>query len=824
MLRYCALAAIAVGLMGCEETTQGSRERTLEPWRAATVLGGGDGAGSDRRQGQISGSGQIQAGRGTIFPGRQPLFRDSDMTNGQGERTVSLNLVDVSIQEAAAAILGELLGENYILDPAVTGTVNIRSARPISRTTAMEVFELALKQNNAALVRRGDVFSIVPFSGDLSLGASTSREVEPGYTIRVIPLRNIGAQEMATILQPFAGQGVVGIDAQRNIIVLAGTSADHRAGQKTINSFDVDWLANRSVGIFPIKGRSAASIVRGLELVVETDESFEPIAVFETIPENNSILVVAKTPRALESMGTWIQRLTKEGQNDARIYSYDMKYARAGDIAPVLGQILGIQVQASSGNSEAAAQAELEAVVNNFDQDLSGGDQNATRIVASEGTNTLLIHAVPDAYERVVGILHRLDVPPRQVLVEATIVEVSLNEELRYGVQYFFDDNGDSIGLSSGGSQAIAPNLPGFSLVLDTPASVVVDALDDVTSVNVVSSPNLMILNNESARLVVGDQVPVATQQAQDGTQNDEVFVSTVEFRDTGVIFEVTPRINSSGTVILDISQEVSSVTAASGSTLTPTISQRVINSSVSVDSGETIALGGLFEDRSTRGNAGIPLLKDIPVAGKLFGRNTNRDQQTELLVLITPRIVNNTVDARRVTRQLRERVTALRLDDAALSTAVKVPSLRTSNSAFVEETSRRQSEDAVEAQSTVGALVTETLASTSTAPAATTQAAASQPAVQTASLQATAQQPAAQTPTAAVAPSWAVLGAFWSDKDAKRYWGATQRKHRSLLSGLSPEFHKRTDTTLVQVGPIDVERANKICATLGAACRVMTR
>ncbi|MEM9269703.1 MAG: hypothetical protein AAGA78_12285, partial [Pseudomonadota bacterium] len=406
-----------------------------------------------------------------------------------------------------------------------------------------------------------------------------------------------------------------------------------------------------------------------------------------------------------------------------------------------------------------------------------------------------------------------------------TIVEVSLNDELRYGVQYFFDDNGDSIGLSSGASQAIAPNLPGFSLVLDTPASVVVDALDDVTSVNVVSSPNLMILNNESARLVVGDQVPIATQQAQDGTQNDQVFVSTVEFRDTGVIFEVTPRINSSGTVILDISQEVSSVSAAGGATLTPTISQRVINSSVSVDSGETIALGGLFSDRRTRGNSGVPILKDIPVAGKLFGRNTTRDEQTELLVMITPRIVNNTVDARRVTRQLRERVTALRLDDAALSTAVKVPSLRTRNSAFVEETSRRQSDEAANTQSTVGALVTETLASTSAAPAAAT---ASQPAVQTASLQTATAQPAtaavASQPAAAPAPSWAMLGAFWSDKDAKRYWNATQRKHRKLLSGLKPQYHKRTDTTLVQVGPIDAARAGQICAALGAACRVMTR
>ncbi len=792
MFRYCAIAALAVGLTACETTNDTSRSGGLESWRAATILGGGDGAGASRKQGQISGSSQVKAGRGTIFPGRQPLFRDSDMTNGNGERTVSLNLVDVSVAEAAAAILGELLGENYILDPAVTGTVNIRSARPISRTTAVEVFELALKQNNAALVRRGDVFSIVPFSADLSLGASTSREVEPGYTLRVIPLRNIGAQEMATILQPFAGNGVVGIDAQRNIVVLAGTSADHRAWQKTIDSFDVDWLANRSVGIFPIKGRSAASIVRGLELVVETDESFEPIAVFETIPENNSILVVAKTPRALESMGTWIQRLTKEGQNDARIYSYDMKYAKAGDVAPVLGKILGISVDtAAASQSTAAVEAELAQSLDNFDQDLSG-DQNSTRIVASEATNTLLIHAVPDDYERVIGILHRLDVPPRQVLVEATIVEVSLNDQLKYGVQYFFEDDGDSIGLSSGTTQSISPELPGFSLVLNTPPRVVVDALDDLTSVNVVSSPNLMILNNESARLVVGDQVPVATRQSQDGSQNDEVFVSTVEFRDTGVIFEVTPRINSSGTVLLNISQEVSSVGETDAATLTPTISQRVISSSVSVDSGETIVLGGLFSDRKTSGNSGVPILKDIPVAGKLFGRTSKNSAQTELLVMITPRIINNTVDARRVTRQLRERVTQLRLDDASLSTAIRVPDLETRNSQYVTETaSRRATAPATAAPAAgddIGALVTSALA-----------------------------QPA-------TADHWAMLGAFWSDKDAQRYWKSNKRKHRKLLGSMEPSYSKRSDTTLVQVGPMTADEANRVCAAMGATCKVLVR
>jgi general secretion pathway protein D len=813
MKKHISVVAIAATITGCAElqtTDQAIQSGFLESWRASTILGGHDHSSSHRHQGRVTSGQLVQAGQGTIYPGRQPLFRDSDFVNENGERTVSLNLVDVSVSEAAQAILGELLNENYVLDPGVSGSVNIRSSRPISRTTAIEVFELALKQNGAALVRRGEVFAITPLSGDLSIGVSTAREVLPGYTLRVVPLENIGAQEMAAILQPFAGNGIVGIDAQRNIIVLAGTSADHRAWQKTVESFDVDWLANKSVGIFPIKGRSAQSIVNGLNLVVETDEAFEPIAVFEVIPENNSVLAVAKTPRALKNVANWVRRLTQEGQNDAQVFSYDMKYARASDVAPTLAQILGVQAETIQDTGSEEENAEL---VQASAPASTGGDMNATRIVASEGTNTLLIHATHDEYQRVLGMLHRLDVPPRQVLVEATIVEVTLNNDLRYGVQYFFDSDDDSIGLSRGGSQAISPQLPGFSMVINTPANVVVDALDDVTTINVVSSPNLMILNNESARLVVGDQVPVATQQSQDGTQNDEVFVSTVEFRDTGVIFEVTPRINSGGTVVLDINQEVSSVGETNAATLTPTISQRVISSSVSVDSGETIVLGGLFSKNKTRGNSGIPGLKDIPVAGKLFGRTTRGDAQTELLVLITPRIVNDSMDARRVTKQLRNRVRNLQLDDASLSTAVRVPNLSSQNSSVVNQGAVKPLDN-----NEISASQVETKPLAVTAPIDETAI----PDIATAAIAATTPAPAPAAPAEPSIPLgeryFAYLGTFSTEAAAKAHWSSLSTQ-TAALNGMNPKFSKSGSMTAVAVGPLAEQDATQVCIDVKSDC-----
>ena len=785
-------AALSVLISGCDEFTYLGDDGplTLKDWQAKKLLATGDGAKSQRFEGRVTGGQVVQAGAGTIYPGRTPLFRETDFVDSNGERTVSLNLVNVSVPDAAAAILGELLNINYVIDPAVAGTVNIRSSEPISRETAIEVFELALKQNNAAIVRRGEAFAIVPISSNLSIGASTDREVPVGYSIRVIPLKHIGSQEMATILQPFAGNGIVGIDAQRNSIVLAGASADQRAWQDTINSFDVNWLANRSVGIFPIRGRSAQSIVSGLELLVDTEEEFEPIVAFEVIPENNSILAVAKTPQALQSVSGWINRLTKEGANDAQVYSYDMKYARASDISNTLSGILGVAVETENSSADAqVVQASLAA-------GQSGGDINATRIVANEATNTLLIHATHAEYQRVLGILHRLDVPPRQVLVEATIVEVALNDDLRYGVQYFFEVGDNTLGLSrSTTTTAISSVAPGFNAVFDVPnPNVIVDALEDVTSVNVVSSPNLMILNNESARLVVGDQVPISVQTAQDATESPDVFVSTVEFRDTGVIFEVTPRINSSGSVVLDIVQEVSTVGETDDSTGSTIISQRQVSSSISVDSGETIALGGLFEQRKTRGSAGLPGLARQSFGG-LFGVKNGGNQQTELLVLITPRIVNNAIDARRVTRSLRNRVETIRLDDQSLREQTGIKQLGKSkpyDRAKVLPPAKKDKS---------AELTTKTKKKTAvaqTAPKKTT----------------------ASTRTASAGGTHFVyLGAFSTSDRAKSHWSTVSRNHANLLGNFKPRFSQRGELTSVAIGPVSEQRADAICGALSSGC-----
>lgn len=246
------------------------------------------------------------------------------------------------------------------------------------------------------------------------------------------------------------------------------------------------------------------------------------------------------------------------------------------------------------------------------------------------------------------------------------------------------------------------------------------------------------------------------------------------------MIFEVTPRINSSGSVILNIAQEVSLVGETDQATGNPVISQRLINSSVAVDSGETIVLGGLFSDRRTNGSGGIPILKDLPLAGSLFGSNSQGRDQTELLVLITPRIVNSTMDARRVTAQLRDRVEFLRRDDASLSTQVNIPSTRTTNSDLIANAGTVNQAVATAAQS-------------------------------------------APTPVGAVPGGQflAVLGSFSNAENAQRHWINISGQNANVLGQMTPTYRQSGSLVMVTVGPMSREAADGICRSVSTDCFV---
>jgi general secretion pathway protein D len=264
-------------------------------------------------------------------------------------------------------------------------------------------------------------------------------------------------------------------------------------------------------------------------------------------------------------------------------------------------------------------------------------------------------------------VIRKLDVVPLQVMIEATIAEVTLNDNLQYGLQFFVKAGTSS--FANGVGLTPAPIFPGFNYVLATSgAQAILNALSEITDVNVVSAPQLLVVDHQTATLQVGDQVPVSTQQAQSLLTPNAPIVNSIQFKDTGVILQVTPSVNSSGLVTLQVAQEVSDVAKTTSSGIdSPTIQQRRILSTVAVQDNHTIALGGLIRDNVTTTKSGIPLLSDIPVAGALFRSTTKNKSRTELLVLLTPRVIRNSKEARDATDELRNRLRALRPLDASI-------------------------------------------------------------------------------------------------------------------------------------------------------------
>ena len=391
------------------------------------------------------------------------------------------------------------------------------------------------------------------------------------------------------------------------------------------------------------------------------------------LPRLRSVLLIAADRSDIARIQPWITRLDSGAAGKRRLYSYAVQNGRARDMALILQRVLGMD----SGNSAAADSANAIIPVPTTDgppaRDNAAADAPAAmpspaerrsdgapsahgpRVIASDETNSLLIYADGEEYEFIRDALTRLDNPVPQVLIEAILAEVTLTNELQYGVN-FRALSGDVTGINTASTSATpAPVLPGFSVSwVGSSASAILNSLQSRTNVRVISAPKLVVLNNQTATLQVGDQVPIVTQQLQSTASAGAPIVNTVELRDTGVILRVTPRVNESGTVTLDISQEVSDVARTTTSGInSPTIRQRRIASVVATRSGEMVALGGLIRDSSETGRSGIPLLSQIPVLGGLFGNHTRTGSRTELIVLLTPTVIRAPQDAQAVVGQL---------------------------------------------------------------------------------------------------------------------------------------------------------------------------
>ena len=620
--------------------------------------------------------------------------RELSVVSADGE--IVLNFEGESLQSVIHTILGEVLQETFVIGPGVSGQVTFSTSKPVSRDQLMPILELLLRWNGAAIVFTEGRYHILPVSeairGNLTPIVSAQAQAM-GYEVHVVPLEYIGALEMAKILEPYVREGaMVRVDPLRSMIFLAGTQEELRNYQKTVDIFDVDWLAGMSVGIYPLNTVDVESITSELTTIFGMDAESPLAGMFRFVPLERlgSVMVITPQKAYLEKARKWIHTLDRGAAGSGvQLYVYRVKNLEAQILADYLMQLFGSggSTTPRRNNSQGTLAPGLQSVerstVSNFNdnrqaannrglpQDRAGGSVLQTedgdiRITSVIETNSLIIQATQAQYSSIQSAIERIDQVPLQVLIESQVLDVELNEELAFGVNWFITNNPDLVPPNAGNPNGRyldtiefgSGGESGFNLLgtLSNPISIgsafiqaTIAALDSVTDVRSIAAPSLLVRNNATATITVGTQVPV--QSSSIGTGNNNV-ISSAQYISTGVTLTVTPRINPGGLVYMDISQDVSrpgALDPSISSSGNPPINNKTVTSQVAVQSGQTIFLGGLIAEQSSKGRTGVPFLNRIPGIGLLFGSETTQVTRSETIVMITPTVIEDTSDLREV-------------------------------------------------------------------------------------------------------------------------------------------------------------------------------
>jgi general secretion pathway protein D len=746
--RACVIALICLTLGGCGSSNVASmagfastpdgldsvRNADLSP-RFPLANDGKSGRSSPPRE-------SSESSQPFLFPGsdvapERPRERDPEMRTASLQQAaflkgdgVEMNFEGADVQTVAKTLLGDILHLNFVVDPRVQGNVTLASAGPIPRKDVLPAFESVLRMSNAAIVRSGDLVKIVPMQeaggGAISVGAG-----EPGFGVSLVPLRYTSASTVAKTAESFLSRpGAIRAVQSRNLLLVQGTTAERQAALDVVATFDVEWLQNQSVGVYPLKSTSPETMIGELERVFETSEGGmgQGVIRFQPISRMNAVMVVTKNPKLLAQTTQWVRRLDRSDTTGTTLRTYRLKNGKATEVAKILNDIFsqksgagdsatkqlapGVEsaqarmdaldrgssfgsgsnangVTNASTNSDNRGAGTMAAAFEAFSNRKNGeadafgsssgnipkGTFQNLRITADAANNAIVVYSNQEDYRVVERALRDIDRPAMQVAIDATVAEVTLTDDLQFGVQAFLTSKDVGLGknkgavslLSVGQEVAQAALLkrvaPGLNLLLGSESQprVILNALSTITDVKVLSSPSIVALDNQPALLQVGDEVPITTSSAAVLSNAAAPIVNTITMRNTGVILKVLPRVHANGTVQLEVDQEISNIVNGDQQTLTPTIAQRRVHSTVSVASGQTVLLAGLISERNHKTQSGIPGLREIKFLGDVFGNTSSTKTRSEIIIFIKTQLIRNGVDASAVTEEFRDRLQTMR-------------------------------------------------------------------------------------------------------------------------------------------------------------------
>lgn len=587
--------------------------------------------------------------------------------SGANANSVALNLENADLYQVLR-IIGSELKINYVVDPSVKGTVTINTSGSVSRADLFSVLQSILQVNGAAIVKGDGYYRVVPI-GDAKLSAlplefakAPEAAPSPGDTLvlQVVPMHFVPATEMSKVLAPFvtpAGEILI----NGNVLLIVETPAKLKQIGEIVTLFDSPTFSRDRVRLFPVVNNAAKTLITELQNVFAGYALSGTSAIrFVPIESMNAILAISPSPDVFHDIEEWIARLDQPPRDvGVQNFVYLVQNAKASDLRDILIELYGGQVpkpQASPPsttppNPMVSPQA-LEEQQRASAPPAPERVQGSIHVMSDEKNNALIIQASPHDYEILKRTLVQLDILPRQVLIDAKIYEVDLTGDLSLGVSAFLQNNSSltsppaTLASFMGGAAGGTLQFQTFSIIGATRTlQLFLNATDNRSRVRILSAPSILVTDNTPARIQVGSQVPVPIGSALTPIQANgtSLFAQTIQYLDTGVILTVTPHINASGIVLLTVSQEVSSPVANTTSQIVaPVINKNSFQTSVVLSDGEPLALGGIITSNVSVSTSRVPILGNIPGLGTLFGTTTKQTSRSEIVLLLTPHVLQD--------------------------------------------------------------------------------------------------------------------------------------------------------------------------------------
>ena len=625
---------------------------------------------------------------------------------GRNSRFV-LNFDNADIYEVIR-VMAEMMNLNYIVDPRVKGAVNIRTTGQISTKDIFPIFQAILKMNGATAVQKGIIYEIVPFgeakklytppTAGRDLGKSLNEE---RYTIQIIALKYIPSTEVSKMIKPFLSDGADIVEhPQQNTLIVGDVASNIQKAIDIIDLFDVDLFAEMRVRIYPVLNADAGEVAKEMERIFSSLEvsvkSGRGVGItFTPITRINSLLAVSSIPGVFDRVEGWLKELDRipgEG-TQLSVFVYYVQNGKAKDLGEVLKQVYASVKGAKPEVRERAVTppaptptptppgqrgvrptptATGVAAPGAPAGEGGGVPEGEINIVVDEASNSLIIRAYQRDYRAIVETIKRLDIYPKQVLIEVLLAEVTLDDTTKYGLEFStFTNSFARAGrtynytVGMGGTAPAVAFASGLRYAVTSvdrlAAAIHASASED--RLKVISSPHVLASNNKEARIQVGSSQPILTNTyTTTGTSSPGVVEGTIEYKDIGIILTVTPRISDAKLVTLDLSVESSTVGQTTLGTLTsvPFFGKKTAKTTLSITEGQTIVIGGLIEDTKETIRTGIPFLSKIPILGALFGYHTNTLKKTETVMFLTPHVISDVGESNRVTEEFRERILSI--------------------------------------------------------------------------------------------------------------------------------------------------------------------